>query len=73
MVVLNDVGLTLEIMGFAIFLFVPITESSSFLQEKLGKVEEFFYQHKKTKKFLRYFGISLIIVGLIMQYQLLNP
>jgi len=69
MVVLNDFGLTLEIIGFGIFLFVPITESSSILLEQLGKIEEFFYQHKKTKSFLRYFGISLIIIGLIMQYQ----
>ena len=72
MVVLNDLGLTLEILGFIIFLFVPITESSGWLLEKLGKIEGFFYKHKSLKKFLRYFGIGLIILGLIMQYGFLQ-
>ena len=72
MVVLNDVGLTLEIMGFVIFLFVPITEGNSLIVSKLGKIDEWLYQNQKTQRFLRYLGISLIIIGLIMQYQLLN-
>jgi len=72
MVVLNDVGLTLEIAGFVIFLFVPITESSGYVQEKLPRIEEFFYKHQTFKKALRYIGIGLIILGLIMQYGFLQ-
>ena len=53
MVVLNDIGLTLEIFGFGIFLFVPIMESFGFSQEKLPRIQEFFYQHKSLERGLR--------------------
>jgi len=73
MVVLNDLGLSLEIAGFLIFLFVPITEGNSFIVNKLGKIDEWLYQNQKAQRFLRYLGVSLVIIGLIMQYQFLNP
>jgi len=72
MVVLNDIGLTLEIFGFGIFLFVPIMESFGFSQEKLPRIQEFFYQHKSLERGLRYGGILLIISGLLLQYSFLN-
>ena len=73
MVILNDVGLTLEILGFALFLFVPIQETYNITQGgKKGKIYEFINEHKKTRYGLRYGGIGLIILGLIMQYSFLN-
>ena len=73
MVVLNDVGLTLEIIGFALFLFVPIQETYNITQSgKKGKIYEFINKHTKIRYGLRYGGISLIILGLIMQYGFLQ-
>jgi len=72
MVILNDVGLTLEIIGFVVFLFIPISKSSALLTEQLGRVGEFFYKHQKFESSLRYIGIGLIIIGLIMQYGFLQ-
>ena len=72
MVVLNDVGLTLEIIGFAIFLFVPIQESYAIITEKTSKSHDFINEHHKIRYGLRYGGIGLIILGLIMQYSFLN-
>ncbi len=72
MVVLNDLGLSLEIAGFLIFLFVPITEGNSFIVNKLGKIDEWLYQNQKKQKFLRYLGIGLVIFGLFLQFQFLN-
>lgn len=72
MVVLNDWGLTLEIIGFFIFIFVPITEGNSIIRNKLGKIDEWLYQNQKKQKFLRYLGISLVIFGLFLQYQRFN-
>jgi len=73
MVVLNDVGLFLEILGFALFLFVSIHETYNITQSgKKGKIYEFINGHKKARYGLRYGGIGLIILGLIMQYSFLN-
>jgi len=72
MVVLNDWGLTLEILGFFIFIFVPITEGNSLIVEKLGKIDEWLYQNQKTQRILRYLGIGLVIFGLVLQYQRFN-
>ncbi len=77
MVVLNDVGLTFEIIGFALFLFVPIQESYGLLLNggkisKSRKIHDFINEHDKFRIGLRYGGISLIILGLVMQYSFLN-
>ena len=72
MVVLNDVGLTTEIIGFIIFLFVPIQETYNLTLNKTSKTHEFFNKHHKIRYGLRYSGISLIILGLIMQFGFLN-
>ena len=74
MVVLNDVGLTLEIIGFTIFLFVPLQETWNL---KLNRAKEsiitiFINKHDKVRYGLRYGGIGLIILGLIMQYGFLQ-
>ena len=72
MVVLNDLGLTLEIIGFAIFLIVPLQETYNQLMEGKRRTADFFNEHKKVRYGLRYSGIGLIILGLIMQYSFLN-
>jgi len=72
MVVLNDYGLIFEIIGFFIFIFVPITEGNSIIRNKLGKIDEWLYQNQKKQKFLRYLGIGLVIFGLFLQFQFLN-
>ena len=77
MVVLNDVGLTLEIIGFVIFLFVPLQETWNISRNasktsKLKRISDYFNSHDKTRYILRYGGISLIILGLIMQYGFLQ-
>jgi len=73
MVVLNDLGLTLEIVGFLLFLFVPLQETYNIITEHGSKTSEFINKHHKIRYGLRYGGISLIISGLIMQYSFLNP
>jgi len=72
MVVLNDFGLTLEIIGFCVFLFVPLQETYNITREQTPKIYNFFNTHHKTRYGLRYGGIGLIISGLIMQYQALQ-
>jgi len=72
MVVLNDVGLTLEIIGFGIFLFVPLQETYNIISEKTSKIYDFINERHKIRHVLRYTGIGLIIFGLIMQYSFLN-
>ena len=72
MVVLNDLGLTLEILGFIIFLFVPLQETYNWTLEKTSKTHDFFNERKKLRYGLRYGGIGLIILGLIMQYGFLQ-
>lgn len=72
MVVLNDMGLTLEIIGFIIFLFVPLQETYSIITQKTSKSHDFFNEHHKIRYGLRYFGISLIVLGLGMQFSFLN-
>ncbi len=71
MVVLNDVGLTLEIIGFLLFLIVPIQETHNIIT-KSGKIQTWMNEHHKTRYSLRYGGIGLIVLGLIMQYGFLN-
>ena len=72
MVVLNDVGLTLEIIGFGLFLFVPIQETYNQTYRNGNRIQEWIDAHNKTRYGLRYGGICLIIIGLIMQYQILQ-
>jgi len=71
MVVLNDWGLTLEIIGFAIFMFVPLQETWNLklAQAKENRITIFINKHDRFRYGLRYGGIGLIILGLIMQYQ----
>jgi len=72
MVVLNDLGLTLEIIGFAMFLFVPIQETHNLITKHGSRLNEYINKHDKVRFTLRYLGISLVILGLIMQYQFFN-
>ena len=72
MVVLNDLGLTLEIIGFLLFLFVPIQETHNIIT-KSGRLQTWMNAHHKSRYALRYGGIGLIVIGLIMQYSFLNP
>jgi len=68
MVVLNDWGLTLEIIGFAIFLFVPLQETYNIVTSHGSKLNEYINKHDKLRQGLRFTGIIFIIIGLIMQY-----
>ncbi|GEM_PF-3737267 len=62
MSVLGDVGLTLEIIGFIIFLFMPIKETFNLVTVSAK-------ENRITIRLdRRYFGIGLIILGIIMQY-----
>lgn len=72
MVVLNDLGLTLEIIGFGIFLFVPIQETYNLVIEGKRRIPDYIDLHTKLRYGLRYGGIVLIVVGLAMQYNFLN-
>jgi len=74
MVVLNDVGLTLEIFGFIIFMFVPLQETWNLklAQAKESRITIYINKHGKIRYGLRYGGIGLIILGLIMQYGFLQ-
>jgi len=68
MVVLNDWGLTLEIIGFAIFLFVPLQETFNMVFSYGNKLNEYINKHDNLRYGLRYSGIIFVIIGLIMQY-----
>lgn len=72
MVVLNDLGLTLEIIGFGIFLFVPLQETYNIIHQQPSKISEYINKHNKTRYGFRYGGIILILIGLVMQYSVLN-
>lgn len=74
MVVLNDFGLLLEIFGFIIFLFVPITETWNVKleQSKENMIKKFIDKHHKIRYGSRYGGIGLIVSSLIMQFSFLN-
>ena len=74
MVVLNDVGLTLEIVGFIIFLFVPLQETWNIKleQAKENRITKFIDKNTKLRYGFRYGGIGLIVLGLAMQYGFLN-
>lgn len=58
MVVRNDIGLTLEIIGFGLFIFVPLQETYNLTHNKTDRVYEFFNSHHKTRYFLRDLGIG---------------
>ncbi len=67
---LNDLGITLEIIGFTIFLFIPLRETWYLLLSsapKPGRIKK-----ALDRKWVRALGVFLIIVGLIMQYEFLN-
>jgi len=72
MVVLNDWGLTLEIIGFSVFLFVPLQETANWVLEGKRRIPDYINEHHKLRHGLRYGGIILILVGLAMQYSFLN-
>jgi len=72
MVVLNDLGLTLEIIGFGIFLIVPLQETYNWMTEGKRRIPDYINEHTKIRYGLRYGGIVLIVVGLVMQYSFLN-
>ena len=72
MVVLNDFGLTLEIIGFLVFLFVPLQETYNLIIGGKRRIPDFINKHTKIRYGLRYGGIGLIILGLIMQYGFLQ-
>jgi len=72
MVVLNDVGLTLEIIGFGVFLFVPLQETYNLILGGKRRIPDFINKHTKIRYGLRYGGIVLIVIGLVMQYSFLN-
>jgi len=72
MVVLNDVGLTLEIIGFGVFLFVPLIETHSWTLEGKRTITDFINEHTTLRYGLRYGGIGLILLGLVLQYSFLN-
>jgi len=76
-VVLNDVGLTLEIFGFIVFLFIPISEKvGSYLlikkSPKENTITDYLNNHNKLRFGVRGFGITMITFGLILQYSFLN-
>ena len=68
MVSYNDVGLTLEILGFCVFLFISVIPSNSLGLSQADKIEKFFRKHRDFEKILRYLGICGVIAGLLMQY-----
>ena len=65
----NDLGLTLEIAGFIIFLYIPIRETFNI---KLSQAKESQITKKMDKRSVRIFGILLVFVGLILQYNLVR-
>lgn len=62
---LNDIGISLEILGFVIFLFIPIRETFNWTLESAPS-------HKILDKMdnnkVRGLGIGLIFFGLGLQY-----
>ena len=77
MVVLNDVGLFFEIVGFVIFLAIPIQRvAGGFLRlnsapEDKG-LKSFIDNHPRFENALRGFGVTFIVAGLIMQFTFFN-
>ena len=77
MVVLNDLGLFLEIIGFGIFLAIPIHKAATgFLllnsaQDPKG-ITLFLNNHPKFESLLRGLGITFIVAGLMMQFTFFN-
>ena len=79
MVVFNDVGLTLEIIGFLIFLIIPIhkivtRETYNIVLESAPDPPPptFLEKHPNLENLLRGLGITLIAFGLILQYSFLQ-
>ncbi len=73
---LNDIGLTLEILGFVVFLFIPIRETFNLsvdIDDKKGvskiirKVTVVMDNNK-----VRGTGIALVFIGLAFQYNWLQ-
>lgn len=61
---LNDLGLSLEIIGFIVFLFTPIRETFNLTLEN-GKKGFSDFMDNKTVRIL---GILLVFFGLVLQY-----
>ncbi len=65
---LNDIGLSLEIIGFVVFLFIPIRETFNLIintddKKPLEKVSQ-----KMDNNKVRGIGIGLVFIGLALQY-----
>ena len=66
---LNDLGLTMEIVGFIIFLYIPIRETFNI---KLSGQKESKVTERMDRKSVRIFGILLVFLGLILQYNVIR-
>lgn len=62
---LNDIGITLEILGFVIFLFIPIRETFNL---KLSSAKDNRISDKMDNNKVRGLGIFLVFFGLALQY-----
>lgn len=65
----SDIGIVFQIVGFFVFMFVPIIETNSFLVRGPKKfiIQEFMHKHPKFRFLLRGLGLQLVIVGLALQ------
>ena len=75
MVVLNDIGLTIEIIGFILFLITPASPVSRLILSSTKHDRFGFLEWKIPDKIglpLRIISIPLIISGLAMQFTFFN-
>jgi len=76
LVVLNDVGLIIEIVGFILFLFTRASPASRLLLNEGSDSKFRFLEKKLPDKIglpLRVISIPLIVIGLAMQFSFFNP
>jgi len=75
MVVYNDIGLTVEIIGFVLFLITRASPASMLLLNE-GSDSKFRFLEKKLPDSiglpLRVISIPLIVIGLAMQFTFFN-
>ena len=72
MITLNDLGLSLEILGFVIFLFIPIRETFNLTINTDEKKPFEKISAKMDNNKVRGMGIALVFIGLVMQYDWLK-
>jgi len=72
MITLNDLGLSLEILGFIIFLFIPIRETFNLTINPDEKKPFEKVSQKMDNNKVRGIGIVIVFIGLAMQYDWLN-